>query len=157
MAFKKGIKSGYYNPPDFAKHKWILTESFDTKGKSGIKYRSSWELKFMEFCSYNDSILKCNSEGIIIPYVSPVDGKMHNYYMDFIVETKQSIFLIEVKPKAQCLPPKPPKNKSEKSLLYYKKSVETYAINRAKWEAAELMAEENGWKFMIINETHLGV
>jgi len=45
--FKKGIKQGYYQPPDFAKHKWVITETFDNKNiNKGIKYRSSYEFFF---------------------------------------------------------------------------------------------------------------
>ena len=154
MAFKKGIKSGYYNP--IHPNKWIITETFDVNGK-GIKYRSSWEHKFMRFCDYNDNILKVNSEGIVIPYISPLDGKIHKYYMDFIVETAQGVTLVEVKPFAQTQPPKPPKNNSEKSAMHYRKAIETFAVNQAKWSATEQLCMERGWDFKIITERDLGV
>jgi len=152
--FKKGIKKGYYYPIN--PEKWIITESFDTKGK-GIKYRSSWELKFMRFCDFNDNIIRANSEGIVIPYISPIDNKYHKYYMDFIIETRDGVSLIEVKPFSQCLPPKPPKNDSEKSINNYRKAIETYAVNQAKWDAAKKLADDNGWDFRIITEKELGL
>jgi len=151
---KRGYKQGLYEPK--FPNKWIITESFDTKGK-GIKYRSSWEKKFMEFCDYNNNILKVNSEGIVIPYISPVDNKPHKYYMDFIIETKAGVFLVEIKPYAQCFPPKKPANTSEKSHNNYIKAIETYAVNQAKWEAAGAFAESKGWSFKIITEKDLGV
>ena len=152
--FSKGVKSGYYNPiyPD----KWIITEAFDSKGKAGIKYRSSWEYKFMRFCDLNNNIIKVNSEGMIIPYYSPVDNKMHKYYMDFMVETTSGkIWLVEVKPRNQRFPPKPPKNSTEKSAINHEKAIKTYVVNQAKWEATEILCEEKGWTFIIIDETHL--
>lgn len=154
MAFKKGVKSGFYEPIN--PHKWIITESFDTKGR-GIKYRSSWEHKFMRFCDYNDNIIKVNSEGIVIPYYSPVDNKMHKYYMDFIVETSSGVILVEVKPFGQTQPPKRPKNDSAKSEAYYQKACMTFVVNQAKWEATEVMCNERGWEFKIITERELGV
>jgi len=154
MAFKKGVKSGFYEPvyPD----KWIITESFDTKGK-GIKYRSSWELKFMKFADFNPEVLKVNSEGVVIPYMNPVKNKMSRYYMDFMILTKKETFLVEVKPLAQVQAPIQPRSKTEKSLKNYYKAIETYAVNQAKWKAAKEFAEKNNMKFMIITERELGL
>ena len=155
---KKGIKSGFYMPinPD----KWIITESFDTSVPR-IKYRSSWELKFMRFCDFNDAILKVNSEGIVIPYVSPIDNRVHRYYMDFIVETVKGVFLVEIKPYNETIPPKktkPRKNaKKPKSRYTYEKKLETYLINEAKWKEAKKYATKRGWKFIILTEKELDV
>lgn len=153
--FKKGVKQGYYEP--IHPEKWIITEAFDSKGRVGIKYRSSWEHKFMRFCDFNDNIIKVNSEGIVIPYISPVDNKFHKYYMDFIVETKAGVSLVEVKPYDQTQPPKPPKNDSAKSAAWYQKSIMTFAVNQAKWEATVILCEERGWSFKIITERELGL
>ena len=153
MAIKKGLKQGQYIP--IHPEKWIITESFDMK-KPGIKYRSSYEYKFMKFCDYNDNFIKVNSEGVVIPYISPKDNKVHRYYMDFVVQTKDGrIILVVVKPYSQCIPPKPPKNKTEKSKLSYQNAIITYAVNQAKWEAASKYAKERGWDFKIITEKEL--
>jgi len=150
MAKKRGFKQGIYKP--FNKDKWILTESFDTKVPS-IKYRSSYELKFMKFCDYNNNIVKVNSEGIKIPYVSPLDNKTHRYYMDFIIETSNNeVFLVEVKPYSQTIPPKKGNNDNS-----YQKALMTYAVNMAKWESAKKYADSMGWKFIIITEKELGL
>ena len=76
---------------------------------SNIIYRSLWERKFMVYCDRNDNILEWGSEEIIIPYRSPLDGRIHRYFPDFYVKVKQKDgsvkkMLIEVKPKAQCEP-----------------------------------------------------
>ena len=75
-----------------------------------IIYRSLWERKFMVYCDTNDSVIEWGSEEIIIPYLSPWDGRIHRYFPDFYIKIKQhngSIkkFVIEVKPKKQCSPP----------------------------------------------------
>jgi hypothetical protein len=160
MGFKKGIKSGYYEPVN--PEKWIITESFDMKkGKPGIKYRSSWEHMFFKFMDFNDNIVKANSEGMVIPYQNPVTGKTSKYYMDAMMETKGGkIWLVEIKPYAQTIPPKPPRGNSknpQKAEQNYIKAIETYAINQAKWKATEILCEEKGWIFKIITEKELGL
>ena len=81
---------------------------------NNIVYRSSWERRFMLYCDRSDAIIEWGSEEIIIPYISPLDGRMHRYFPDFYIKVKQSDgsikkMLIEVKPKAQCGPPPIPK------------------------------------------------
>jgi len=155
MGLKKGVKSGIYIPVN--EDKWIITKTFDTK-EPCIKYRSSWEKKFMEFCDFNPNITKVNSEGMTVKYLNPVTNKISNYYMDFMIETNNNkIWLVEVKPRYQTIPPKPPKNNSEKSAALYRKAIQTYAVNQAKWEATEILCEEKGWIFKIITEKELGL
>ena len=154
-------KSGIYIPPEHAKDKWIITKTFDMN-ENAIKYRSSWEKAFMVFCSMNDNIIKVNSEGMKVKYNNPVTGKVSTYYLDFMIETKDNkIWLVEIKPRVQRFPPKKPKSniknlkKASKANKRYIKAVETYAINQAKWKATEILCEEKGWNFIIIDETHL--
>jgi hypothetical protein len=79
---------------------------------SNIIYRSGWELDFMKYLDRQPGVLQWNSEEIIIPYKSPIDGKWHRYYPDFWVRTSQGESLIEIKPKKQTVPPKQnPKHK----------------------------------------------
>ena len=71
-----------------------------------IIYRSLWERKFMTFCDNNSSVIEWGSEEVVIPYRSPLDGKVHRYYVDFYIKvrtTKNEIkeYLIEIKPKKQ--------------------------------------------------------
>ena len=44
----------------------------------------------MVYCDRNDKILEWGSEEIIIPYRSPLDGRVHRYFPDFYVKVKQS-------------------------------------------------------------------
>ena len=81
---------------------------------SNIIYRSLLERRFMVYLDNNPSVLKWGSEEIIIPYVSPVDNRLHRYFPDFYMKYRNSQGmiveeLIEVKPFSQCSPPNPKK------------------------------------------------
>ena len=55
-----------------------------------IIYRSLWERKFMVYCDQSNNIIEWGSEEIIIPYLSPLDGRIHRYFPDFYIKVKQS-------------------------------------------------------------------
>lgn len=121
-----------------------------------VTYRSLWERRFMTYCDNNSSILSWGSEEVVVPYKSPIDGRWHRYFVDFIIETMnknghKEIILIEVKPKAQCSAPKK-KKKASRRYLY---EVKRWGVNSAKWEAATEFAENKGWKFQILTEVEL--
>ena len=123
-----------------------------------IIYRSSWELKFMKYCDLNDSILEWGSEEIIIPYRSPLDNRIHRYFVDFYIKVEDmngqiKKYLIEVKPKRQTAPPPKPKRQTKR----YISEVTEYAKNQAKWKAATEFCEDRQWSFMIITEDELKV
>ena len=77
------------------------------KGDPGnIICRSSWERKFCRWCDLNENIVAWGSEEIWIPYVSPVDRRVHRYFPDFVIKVKESTgniktYVIEVKPKSK--------------------------------------------------------
>lgn len=157
MAYGK-CKQGIYNPIN--EDKWIITKTFDMK-ESAIKYRSGWEKKFCFFADMNNDIIKVNSEGMKVKYNNPITGKISNYYLDFMIQTKdKKIWLIEIKPFIQTIPPKKPRSNSKnpnKANKNYIKSIETYAVNKAKWEATEILCKEKGWFFKIITEKELNL
>jgi len=112
----------------------------------------------MVFCDHNESILEWGSEEIVIPYRSPLDSKIHRYYVDFYIKVKNKDdqikkYLIEIKPKNQTIPP--PATKKQTKL--YKNKVLTFLKNRAKWEAASDWCEDRQMQFLILTEDHLGV
>ena len=55
-----------------------------------IIYRSSWELKFMKYCDMSPNIMEWGSEEIVVPYRSPLDGRIHRYFPDFYIKVRQS-------------------------------------------------------------------
>jgi hypothetical protein len=119
---------------------------------SNIIYRSSWELNCMAYFDKNPDIVWWASEEFHIPYVSPIDGKRHRYFPDFIVKTSNGdIVVFEVKPAAQS---KPPEKKSRVTKKYLNE-VKTWGINQAKWKAAAEFCADRNWKFQVITEQHL--
>ena len=124
---------------------------------NNIVYRSSWERRFMLYCDRSDAIIEWGSEEIIIPYRSPLDGRMHRYFPDFYIKVKQADgsvkkMLIEVKPKAQCGPPPIPKRKTKRFIT----EVRTWGVNKAKWDAAIEWCNDRGIEFKILTEDHVG-
>lgn len=120
---------------------------------NNIVYRSSWELSFVKYIDNNPSIKKFNMEGVVIPYVSPIDNKVHRYYVDFILEYTNTkgetkMALVEVKPHKQTQPPVPPKKKSK----YYINEVLTYHTNMAKWKTAIDFCNKNSMDFVVLTE-----
>lgn len=120
-----------------------------------IVYRSSWEKKSFLWCDMSPSVLRWGSEEIIVPYVSPVDGKWHRYFPDLWVELKTKhglrTIIFEIKPEAQTKPPKPPKRKTRKHL----DEVSRWGVNEAKWNAAIKYCEDRGWQFKLLTEENV--
>ena len=135
--------------------------SFPNKYKgnpNNIICRSSWERRFCKWCDLNENILQWGSEEFSIPYISPIDNRIHKYFPDFIVKLRESsgrirTYVIEVKPKKQTRPPKPGKRKT-KSFIY---ETMEYAKNQAKWKAAEEFCADRMIEFKIITEDEIGV
>jgi hypothetical protein len=125
---------------------------------NNIIYRSSWECRVMTWLDLNEDIISWASEEIKIPYISPVDGKYHRYFPDFLVKMKtkegqMKTIMIEVKPKKETSPPKPQKRITEQ----YVRAVKTWGVNEAKWKAAIEYCRDRKWEFKIITEEHLGL
>lgn len=124
---------------------------------NNIIARSSWERRFFIWCDSTSSVLSWSSEETVINYICPTDGKPHRYFVDAKVTIKQTdgsvkTFLVEIKPFAQTLPPKPRKNK--KTTLM---ETATWMKNTAKWEYAKKYCDKYGYEFMIITENELGL
>tara|TARA_B100000945_G_scaffold143673_1_gene114908 strand:- start:1015 stop:1455 length:441 start_codon:yes stop_codon:yes gene_type:complete len=119
--------------------------------------RSSWERKFCRWCDLNESILEWGSEEFFIPYRAP-DGKVRRYFPDFIMKVKETngevkTYVIEVKPLRQTKPPRK-KKRVTKSYIY---ECTTYAVNQAKWKAADEWCKDHKIEFKIITEKELGI
>ncbi len=127
---------------------------------NNIVYRSSWERKFMIFCDEHSSILEWSSEEFSVPYRSPVDGKVHRYFPDFIIkklngEGRIETLMIEIKPHSQVKRPRGGKiGLKQRSLL--NENIR-WQINNAKWTSAQKFCEKYGWKFKIVTEKELNI
>jgi hypothetical protein len=112
----------------------------------------------MVYFDRNPNIIGWASEEFSIPYKSPIDGRWHRYYPDFIIKVKEKdnavrVKVIEVKPKKQTKAPVPQKRITRR----YLQEVATYGINRSKWEAAQDYCADRKWEFLVITEKELGI
>ena len=125
---------------------------------TNIIYRSLWELRFMRHLDSHPSIEQWSSEEIIIPYVSPIDNRIHRYFPDFWIRAKDkdgiiNTMLVEIKPMKQVKEPV----RQDKITRRYINEVKTYGINSAKWKAAEKYCLDRKWQFKILTEKDLGL
>ena len=126
---------------------------------NNIICRSSWERKFCRWCDLNENILEWGSEEFCIPYRSPVDRRVHRYFPDFIIKVREQTgdvkrYVIEVKPKKQT---RQPVQTTKKRTKTYINEVKTYAVNEAKWKAADEWCKDRLLEFKIITEDQLGI
>jgi hypothetical protein len=141
-------QQGFFHPKNPLKYRGKVTQ---------IIFRSSWELKIMNYLDKNDQILWWGSEELPIPYISPLDHKQHRYFVDFIFRVKEKTgeektHLWEIKPFSQTQEPK-----KRKKTKRYIQELSEYAKNLAKWEAATKFCEEHNLKFSIITEREMGL
>lgn len=140
-------KQGFFKPKNPSKY---------IGDPTNIVYRSGWEKKVMEWADTNSSVVKWGSEEVVIPYMSPIDNRIHRYFVDFYVEAitntgEKKVMLLEVKPAGQTQAPKTPKRRTKR----YITEVVTYGINQAKWKAAEDYCRNKGWEFRLVTETDI--
>lgn len=122
-----------------------------------IYYRSGWELAVCKWADSNKCVEVWGSEEVVIPYISVVDGRKHDYFVDFFLKIRKPngstiTLLVDVKPANQTrLPPtqpgKVPGNLQERRTRM--KQVIEYGRNASKWDAALKYAEKNNMKFEI--------
>jgi hypothetical protein len=120
-------------------------------GKNKPRYRSSWELVFMNFCDNNKNIIKWASESIHVPYRNPLTGKQTIYVPDFFVlyEDKfgnKKAEVIEIKPKKQSLIESKVSSARDRAAV---------VLNHAKWKAANEFCKRSGLTFRVINEDQI--
>lgn len=123
---------------------------------TNITTRSSWEVKFLNWCDDNANVISYSSEETIVPYRSPVDMKPHRYFLDAKIKVRTSsglekTYLVEIKPFCQTQIPKVPKRQTKR----YIAECATFMVNQAKWDAADRWAKDRGWEFIILTEKHL--
>lgn len=123
-----------------------------------IIYRSSWEHKVFAKLDRSPNVVKWGSETIVVPYVSPKDNRIHRYFPDLIVIAKGAdgsyiTTMIEIKPYGQSIPPKAQGKNKERFL----NECMTYAVNQAKWKAAEDFCEKRNIKFTVMTEKDIFV
>jgi hypothetical protein len=116
-----------------------------------VVFRSLWERQVFRWCDNENSVLQWSSEEIIIPYRCKTDNRVHRYYPDVYIKTKQGEYLIEIKPKKETNPPRNGSRKTKK----YLNEVMTYIKNTSKWDAAKDYCADRGYTFQIWTEETL--
>lgn len=160
MVKRNNLKQGFFKPRNPKKYNGDPTNIF---------YRSGWELRVMKYLDENTNVISwtcdglgsdcapTSKSGLAIPYLSPIDNRIHRYYPDFLAEIKTAdgikTYLLEVKPKAQTQQPVPSARKTKR----YITEVMTWGVNQAKWKNAEDYCRNKGWEFRIITEEDLGL
>lgn len=148
MASNKSYpKPQLWRPKNYAKYKG----DYDN-----IWIRSSWEKKVLNWMDTNPNVIEYSSEEIVIPYLSPIDGKYHRYFPDVYAKIKNSQgqiveYLIEIKPLHQTIEPEV-KNRITKK---YINEVYTWGINSAKWKAADRYCKDRKWIFKLMTEKEI--
>lgn len=109
--------------------------------------RSTWEVSVMKYFDSHQDVLRWGSEEIVIPYLSPLDNRVHRYFPDFFVEylDKDGNILkeiVEVKPL----------HESEERYAKNDRSKDALAVNEAKWKSASIFCEQRGMKFRVLTE-----
>ena len=154
MSTKVGKKDQIYHPVN--KEKYM--------GKEGFAVcRSSWEVNVCRWMDSNPFVLQWKSEPFGIPYIDPSlkdrKGlpKRRRYYPDFLAKIKNrygniDVWLIEVKPFKETVPPRKTARKSKKTNIYEDR---TWQVNTAKWRAAQAYCDRKGWMFKILTEKQI--
>ena len=127
---EREYKQGFFKPLNPQKYRGDPTN---------IVYRSGWEKEVMKWLDENTNVLGWGSEEVVIPYRSPVDNRVHRYFVDFYVEAvgrdgETKKMLLEVKPKAQTQEPKRQSRKTKR----YITEVMTYGVNQADRKSTRL-------------------
>lgn len=112
-----------------------------------LKYKSSWELYFMNFLDRNQNVVNWGYEIIKIPYFNPIKKKKSIYLPDFFIKYRDKngneIYeLIEIKPTNEIIF-EAAKSRNQKLHCI---------INKFKWEEAKKWCDSKGIIFRIISE-----
>lgn len=141
MAKNKSGMRGRFHPKNPEKYIGDVSKIFG---------RSSWEFKFFAWLDSTPGVLRWSSETLKIKYVSPLDGKVHNYSPDCVVIYRDSSGeirkeVVEIKPY----------NETVERPNSTPQQLQDIAVNRAKWTATVAICEANGFTFRIITERTL--
>jgi hypothetical protein len=144
----------------FNPKKHVIYEPVNKKKYKGDVFpcaRSSWEQNFYRWCDFNESVTAWSVESLALEYFDPVKSKNRRYYPDVIMSVrdksgKDRIYIVEIKPYSQVMPPKMVNTKKEKTKI---NEMKTYITNRAKWKAAELYCKKRGYIFKILTENDI--
>lgn len=148
---KSRFRQGYFRPMNPSKYIGDPTK---------IIFRSSWEQRFCKYCDDTPEVLYWSSEPVAIPYISPVDGREHSYFVDFYMKLQKSEevieYLVEIKPSKALNPPVMKEGLTTiKRLHAYNQAAKDWLVNKAKFAAAQEFARINNKHFIVVTEEFL--
>ena len=119
-------------------------------GTQPIRYRSSWELAFMNVLDNHPNVINWASESVKIPYINPFTGKPTVYVPDFFIVYvdkigKRHSELVEIKPVKETILEKARTKKDKLSV----------ALNTIKWQAARKWCKKHNVAFRVMTEEQL--
>lgn len=120
------------------------------KSVNNIMFRSSWELYFLKWLDSNDAVLRWGSEELAIPYISPLDGRVHRYFPDMIIMYRDNTGAV----KKEIIEIKPYKESVETPRMT-QRDAQALMVNKEKWKAAADWAGRNGAMFRVMTEKTL--
>lgn len=117
---------------------------------TNIIFRSSWEVRLFQWLDRTPAVLQWASEEFSIPYLSPIDNAVHQYYPDALVIYKDKYGnlkkeIVEIKPYKETVMTPKATDRDKLALI----------INQAKWKAAARFAGLQGMNFRVITERGL--
>ncbi|QHB48313.1 head closure [Acinetobacter phage vB_AbaM_Kimel] len=137
--------------------KYIVKNKSKYKGHvDKVTYRSSWEKWYFNWLDTDPRVKYWSSEEVVIQYFSHADGRKRRYFMDIWFKTHEGQeFFIEIKPKKETMPPKPPAKLTAGAKRRYENECYTWQVNLDKWKAAQALAEKRNVKFRVLTEEGL--
>lgn len=150
---KYNSKKGWYKIQNTNKFIKPLDEYMESTKRNDdgifIQYKSGLERIAFRYADINPKVKYFSIEPFFIPYVKPLDNKVHRYFIDLYLEfVTGDKFLVEVKSYQETVKP-------QKKCKNYTEQIQTYLINISKWKSAKEFAEKRGMKFIILTEKEL--
>ena len=141
---------GWYKLHNPQKFRLPIDKHMKSYRDGHVQYKSGLELKSFKYADLNPRISEWSLEPFHIPYLSPLDGKMHRYFPDLWLRFETgTIFIVEIKSSSETKAPR----KNDKA---YGRKLQTFLINQAKWNAAKAFCQQKKANFVILTEKVLG-
>lgn len=141
----RSAKQGWYQLVNPAKYRQPLDETMQSTRPGYVKFKSSLELRAIQYADAHPGVLWWSLEPFSIPYIKPTDAKVHRYYPDLLLNQGGKLIVIEVKSSDEIKPPTRPDPDA----------LATYYINQAKWQAARKFCHQKNMHFCILTEQDL--